>query len=340
MVDSNGRNSEGRYCMRIRKPCNLITLYADRPHKIVASSPELRLIEFVSCGDTAAAMDLFSEKKLFGDIPCAIDTPYGRFEGLKGVREFAEGWLDVFEAESAYVTPVIQTRANGRVVTELVVNFIVDQEINQVPMFVVGDLRTQNTLDEVRIYCHYSFVPHLQAYREPIFKAEHLEMGNPVLLTGAVREYYEALHIMPAADIKRIMACIAPDCKYGGYAPCDDSHKPATTTTEVRAKFERLVEYIPRCVGIRFETIIDDGTNCVIEWVHVVSKEGQQERARIAMSGIAAYERNAQGLLCGIRICDYAGAERTIDWSKLNITEAEAQKVNFVERFPEGVGNQ
>ena len=58
------------------------------------------------------------------------------------------------------------------------------------------------------------------------------------------------------------------------------------------------------------------------------------------MSGVAAYERGDDGLLCAIRICDYAGYERTIDWSQLAWTKAEAQEVNFVEVFPTGVGEK
>jgi hypothetical protein len=51
------------------------------------------------------------------------------------------------------------------------------------------------------------------------------------------------------------------------------------------------------------------------------------------MSGIAAYERGDDGLLCSIRISDYAGMEGTIDWTKLPVTKEEAEQVNFVEAF-------
>lgn len=91
---------------------------------------------------------------------------------------------------------------------------------------------------------------------------------------------------------------------------------------------------------MRYETIIDDGRTCVIEWVHIVSRAGQEERARIAISGVSAYERGDDGLLCSIRICDYAGLERTIDWTKTPVTKEEAQKINFVEEFPAGVGRK
>ena len=59
----------------------------------------------------------------------------------------------------------------------------------------------------------------------------------------------------------------------------------------------------------RYETIIDDGKTCVIEWCHIVSKQGQQKRNRIAMSGCSAYTRNDEGYLCSVRISDYAGHE-------------------------------
>ncbi len=326
--------------MKIRNTCSLAKLYSGSHRPILETSPELKFMYAICNMDFETALGLFEEKKLFGNVPSAVDSPYGRFEGLAGIRSFAEGWLSAFQAQQAFVTPMIQTRANGRSVTELVVNFVVDGEINQVPMFVVGDLRTQDTLDEVRLYCHHTYVPGLQAYRKPIFMSAHLEMGDPGLLTGAVREYYEALHHVPSVDVERILACMIPNCKFGGYEPADANHAIAETPEALRRKFELMAEYIPRCVGMRYETIIDNGTTCVIEWVHVVSKAGQEERARIALSGISAYERGKDGLLSAIRISDYAGYERTIDWTKTLITEAQAKAINFVETFPAGVGRK
>ena len=326
--------------LKIRKSSALARLYQGPRHPIRDDFAELRLLRAACTRDTETALSLFCEHKLFGGTLCAIDTPYRRYEGLAGVRAFVEEWLDVFHGESAEVIPVMQTRANGRSVTEAQVRFVVDGEMEEAPFFVVADLRTPTTLDEVRIYTHCSFVPGLQAYRKPIFQSAHLEMGDPGLLTGAVREYYEALHCVPRADVDRIMDSIGDDCRFGGYEPDDGAHPPALTREEIRAKYEMMANYIPRCVGMRYETIIDDGCTCVIEWVHIVSRAGREERGRIALSGIAAYERGSDGRLCSIRICDYAGLERTIDWSKLPITLEEAQAVNFVETFPRGVGRK
>ena len=326
--------------VEIRKSCGLARLYKGPQHPINETYAELCLVRAACVGDEETAVSLFCEKKLFGDSRCAIDTPYGRFEGLEGVREFVKTWLSTFHAQRAKVIPVIQTRANGRSVTELQVDFEVDGKIEQVPFFVVADLRTQSTLDEVRMYCHCSFVPDLQAYRKPMFQPAHLEMGDPSLLTGAVREYYEALHHVPSADVDRIVSCMGDGCKFGGYEP-EETHEETVETKEaIRKKFEFMSSYIPRCVGMRYETIIDDGRTCVIEWVHIVSRAGHEERARVALSGIAAYERGEDGLLCSIRISDYAGLERTIDWTKTPVTKEEAQAINFVEIFPAGVGRK
>ena len=324
--------------MEYRKTCSLARLYKGPQHPIRNDYAELRLMKACAVGDENAAVSLFEETKLFGNKKSAIDAPYGRYEGLQGVREFAGTFLTRFHAESAEVIPVIQTRAGGRSVTEMQIEFVVDGMLEQVPMFVVADLRTQDTLDEVRIYCHCSFVPGLQAYRKPMFKPAHLEMGDPMLLTGAVREYYEALHHVPSVDVERILNCMEEGALFGGYGPDQEGHKPATTMEEIRKEYEKMASYIPRCVGMRFETIIDDGINGIIEWVHIVSRAGQEERNRIALSGIAAYERGKSGKLCSIRISDYAGLENTIDWSKTDTTKEEAQAVNFVEEFPAGVG--
>ena len=325
--------------MKIRKACQLERLYG-HSHPIRGKSPELLFMQAVCAGDVERALSFFREEKLFGGQKSAVDAPYGRFEGLEGVRTFARGWLERFDAQGATLVPVIQTIANGRVALEAVINFQVDGEIDQVPMFIVGDFRTPETLDEVRLYCHYTFVPRLQAYRAPIFQPAHLEAGDPGLLTGAVREYYESLHHCPAVDVERILACMSDDCVFGGYEPWGAASKPANTRAALRGAYEHMATYIPRCVGMRYETIIDDGRTCVIEWVHIASREGQERLGRIAMSGIAAYERNAEGLLCSIRISDYAGCEGTIDWAQLPLTREEAQRVNFVESFPTSVGNK
>lgn len=326
--------------MKIRKKCSLIDLYASPKHQILANSPEIQFMNAICGGLPEEAAALFRERKLFGNVPAVVDAPHGRFEGLTQIKQFAENWLDVFHAQSACVVPVIQTRANGRSVTEMVINFVVDGEIEQVPMFVIGDLRTADSLDEVRIYCHFSYIPGLTAYRRPMFTPAHLEMGDPGLLTGAVREYYEALHHVPHADVDRILGAMGENCKFGGYEPWGTQEHNAGGRKGLRETYEYMASYIPLCVGMRYETIIDDGTTCVIEWVHIVSEAGQKERGRVCLSGVAAYERGEDGLLCAIRISDYAGYERTIDWSKTPVSKEEAYQYNLVKEFPAGVGNK
>lgn len=324
--------------MKIRHACSLERLHA-RPERVIRlDSPEVRFMQAACGGDTESAVACFRERKLFGHAPSAVDAPYGRFEGLDGIRAFTQGWLSTFHAQGADMVPVIQTRANGRSITEAVIRFVVDGEINEVPMFIVGDLRTADSLDEVRLYCHCSYVPGQTAYRKPMFRSAHLEMGDPGLLTGAMREYYEALHHVPGTDVDRIMSVMGEGCLFGGYEPAgaavQDDHSPES----LRRTFEGMNRYIPRCVGMRYETLTDDNTTAIIEWVHVVSRQGQEELSRIAISGISAYERGPDGLLCAIRICDYAGLERTIDWTKTPISKEEAMQINFVEAFPAGVG--
>lgn len=325
--------------MKIRQKCSLAVRHSNPKHIIQANSPELKFAVALCSGLTDEAVGYFREKKLFGNIPPVVNAPYGRFEGLEEIRKFAEGWLKQFNAQSASVQPVIQTRANGRSITEAVFNFVVDGEINQVPMFIVGDLRTPDSLDEIRMYTHYTYIPGCSAYRKPMFSSAHLEMGDPGLLTGAVREYYEALHHMPAVDVDRIMGVMGEGCIFAGYEPSKDVDLNAVhSQEELRGKFEFMRGYIPSGVGMRYETITDDNVTCVIEWVHILSDKGLNEIGRIAMSGIAAYERGEDGLLCAIRISDYAFGEKDIDWSKTPISKEEALKINRVKEFPEGVG--
>ena len=325
--------------MEIRNRAELTALYDKPQDGIVADSPELVLMQRIAGKDYDGAVSLFRDKRQFSDEPTVVDAPWGRFEGKDRIREFAEGFVNRFEADGLTVQPMFQTRSGGRSVTEIVLNFERDGMIDQVPMFVVADLGSRNTLEEVRFYCYFLFVPGLTPYRKPLFTPAHLEMGDPGLMTGAVKEYYTALHHMPSVDVERILRCMHPDCVFGGYG-LYTGQEPEKGTEALRRVYTGMASYIPKKVGMRYETLIDDGITGVIEWVHVISDMGREELGRIAMSGIAAYMRGEDGRLISIRICDYAWREKEIDWSKTGTTLEEAKKVHAVKEFPAGVGDK
>ena len=329
--------------MIIRHHSRLKEMCAGFVSPIKEDSPEILLMRFVCAGETEQACRLFGDRKQFGGLP-AVDAPYGRFEGAEGIRRFASGWLERFQAQTARVEPVCQTRAGGRSVTEMDVCFEADGAVEEVPMFVVGDLREEGMMDEVRIYCNFTRVPGLTPYRKPIFRSAHLEMGDPNLLTGAFREYYEALHHVPKLDVERIIASMGDECVFGGYEPVTEETKaeeeaaPMDRETLTRI-YTDMSNHIPRWVGMRYETLTDNGITAVIEWQHIVTDMGVEEAGRVCMSAISAYSRGRDGRLCSIRICDYAGFERTIDWSKTPISREEAYAINRVRVFPAGVGS-
>lgn len=325
--------------MKIRHYSEMEKLYAGT-HTIREDSPELRFLRAACAGEETAALAFFSETKLFGGPP-VVDTPYERFEGLSGIRSFVKGWNARFHASESFAVPCIQTIANGRVALEASVNFVVDGEINQVPMCLIADFRTPETLDEVRIYFHFSMVPGLTPYRKPMFQPAHLEMGDPGLLTGAVREYYEALHHQPAVDVEKILGSMGERMSMGGYQYYDPARFPngyEMTRADIRAVFTRMQPYIPSGIIMRYETLIDDGKTCMIEWVHIVSRHGQENYNRISLSCIAAYERGPDGKLCSVRIMDYAGHEREIDWNETPVSYEEAKCLNFIEEMVPGCG--
>lgn len=320
----------------IRRKVELYTLYNAPQPGILENSPELKMIRCIAEGKPEEAAALFPEHKQFSDKPPVVDAPYGRFEGKDQILDFTNGFVKRFHADSLTILPMFQTRSGGRSVTEFVLGFEVDGMIDQVPMYVVADLCAGNMMEEARLYCHASFVPDLTPYRKPLFPSAHLEMGDPGLLTGAMREYYTALHHVPFVDVDRILACMHPNCIFGGYGV--DKGQQETTPEIMRSIYEGLATYIPSKVGMRYETLIDDGITGVIEWVHVISDAGRNDLGRIAMSGISSYMRGEDGRLISIRISDYAGMEKYIDWSKTGTTKEEALKVNAVKEFPAGVG--
>ena len=323
----------------VRKQCSLERLYRDMIEEVDVSSPDMLFVNALCAGRADEVVGLFREKKMFWNEPPAVDAPYERFEGLDGIRRFAEGFTARFNADAVSFTPVFQTKGGGRVALEGVFKFVVDGAIEEVPFFVVADLRTPKLLEEVRMYTNYTFVPGLTPYRKPIFKSAHYEMGDPGLLTGAMKAYYEALHHAPYCKADDVHAAFAEECIVGGY---DSWGAPVKTKEEMSKEAHSfgngLAGYIPACVGMRYETIIDNGKTCVIEWCHIISKQGQEKHNRIAMSACSAYTRNDEGYLCSVRICDYAWHEGEIDWTKTPVSKEEACSINVIDEFPAGCG--
>ena len=316
----------------------MMELYKEPQKGILENSPELCFIREVCKGDTPKAISYFPERKQFTEKPVVVDTPYQRFEGREELEAFSNGFLSRFQADKARVIPMFQTRAGGRSVSEVVIEFEDADEIRQVPMFLVADLGAYQKVEELRIYCHSTYVPNLTPYRKPIFHAAHLEMGDPGLLTGAVKEYYTALHHMPGVDVPRILACMHPSCVFGGYEPYGVIHPQGEDG--LLQSYTNMSKYIPFKVAMRYETLTDDGITGVIEWVHIISDQGRNDLGRIALSGIAAYQRGEDGRLISIRISDYAGYEKQIDWTRAGIIKEEAEAINAVHEFPAGVGRK
>lgn len=98
----------------------LAELYAGPHHPIDLDSPELRFLGGICERRVGVVDELFFETKLFRNLPSAVDAPFGRYEGLEGIRRFVEDLYARLEAERLSFTPVVQTRAKGRVVSELV----------------------------------------------------------------------------------------------------------------------------------------------------------------------------------------------------------------------------
>lgn len=159
--------------MNIRRMAELYALYKAPQAGIVQDTPELMLMRRIAGGRPDDALELFRDRRQFTEAPPVVDAPWGRFEGKERIRSFAEGFVKRFDAVGLTVLPMFQTRSGGRSVTEAVLNFEVDGMIDQVPMFVVADLGSRGTLEEVRLYCHSSFVPGLTPYRRPLFTPAH-----------------------------------------------------------------------------------------------------------------------------------------------------------------------
>ena len=83
----------------VRKACTLERLYRDMTQDIRKDTPDIAFVNELCAGASDDVVGLFREKKLFWDEAPAVDTPYDRFEGLEGIRSFADGFLAKFNAQ-------------------------------------------------------------------------------------------------------------------------------------------------------------------------------------------------------------------------------------------------
>ncbi|MDR1558637.1 MAG: hypothetical protein LBS84_02860 [Clostridiales bacterium] len=292
--------------------------YFDPDNVILESSAEYRFINYLCRKQVDKAMALFEENQQFGGVRSAVDAPMGRFEGLNEIRDFAENWLNYAEAEDAWPSPVIQTRAGGRSCTEFMINYKLRDydKVLSVPMFVIGDLRAGGKLDELRIYFFFKWLPNIGPYRHRIFKPSFNKPIETPLLTGVMREYIDCLsHLDPDEEMRRMKNMFSEDVVYGG-------SRPSVFSKVIRGKEEVIEKYFtfiqPKALEergyVRFEAITDDGVTCVCEWVGTYPSNDLTKG--LQQSGCASYTRDKKtGLLKGIRIIDNARFQDTIDWS-------------------------
>ena len=86
----SGNNNDKVAELPVRKPCNLERLYEGMERgDILEDTPDMLFAKALSAGRVDEVVGLFREKKMFWDELPAVDTPYGRFEGLEGIRDFA-----------------------------------------------------------------------------------------------------------------------------------------------------------------------------------------------------------------------------------------------------------
>ena len=277
-----------------------------RPARLIdTASPELRLLEGLTRCDGELAASAVEPARQWGGL-AQVETPFGVFTGKEGARALADGFAALFRAIALRVTPVAQTRAGGRSVSEVVLDGTSADGPVAIPVTIVADLHPAGTLEGARLYFFYRWATGLQPYRAPIYSSRHASSAEFPLLTGAVRRYYELLNLDdPQTATNGILETLAPGFRYGGYRP-DDSEPLIDNLDQVRGVYTAICSGIPSEQIIRFETITDDGITCAVEWTSVITKRGR-DKGIASQAGFAAYERSSDGLLRAIRINDNLG---------------------------------
>lgn len=162
----------------------------------------------------------------------------------------------------------------------------------------------------------YQYMPGLDAWRRPIYRPTALQPASYALFTDVVRHYYEQLHNPNSEEaLVLILDMASENVRYGGYRPADV--EPIGIGKAIfQRHYEGITSGIPKHQTIRFETIVDDGVNCLVEWTSVIHPSGVA-LGIVSQAGMAAYERDAGGQLASVRICDNLGFEAQIDRSRI-----------------------
>ncbi len=293
--------------------------YHNPSNIILANSPELAFMNAICERDIDKAMSFFQETQQYGGEKSSVDAPQGRFEGLDEIRSFCENWLEYARADSSYVVPVVQTRSGGRSCTEMMVHYHYKDYKKELkfPICVVGDLRGNGMLDEIRIYFFFKWLPGLSPYRHRIFRPSHDAQAELNSMCNVIREYSDALACLHMeGGMERMLNTMDDDIIYGGYRP-ESISGIIRGKTIVEKKYESFIN-MPQI--IRFESIIDDGKTSVCEWVGVRRADYVGERIPLLQSGVGIYDRDMiTGKLKAVRIIDNFRFEKEIDWDKVKI---------------------
>lgn len=293
----------------------LTTVFLDqikRTKEIDEGSPELIFLKAVCAGDRDIR-ECFANSTASGRS-VVLDAPNGRYEGRDAIQAYANNWFAMASATSAEVHPVVQTKAGNRSVSEVEIWFYHgDALINRIPMAVHVDLSVDRKITGMRLYYFYKYIEGTSAYRKPIFKPQFNAMASTATMTDIIRYYYEQLHNPVSHEAcKRIVDMAADDIFFGGYRPSEYQEPCMCKDEAFVAHYKEITGFIPSQQYIRFETIVDDGTTCVVEWTSIITKAGLEAGA-VSQAGMAAYDRNEAGKLSSIRICDNLGYEEAIN---------------------------
>jgi hypothetical protein len=202
---------------------------------------------------------------------------------IKGARAFADyvtdsaAWIAERNVEVEEVQRVI-TEPRG--FEEVVLHFDGDAGRISVPLALVADHRSEDRLDEVRLYFSRWALTGRHETRPPL-----LQHDPDLRAADVVAEHQQAL---AAGDVDAIVATFGPD----GYV-----REPAGGTHQGRDALRAFY------AGRRFTpepcALVDDGRSCALEY--------NVERGGVPQAGVAVFVREPGARLAAARLYDDAG---------------------------------
>jgi hypothetical protein len=244
------------------------------------NAPELTLLQALFAADAETAASAFAGAPSV-DVPRA-----GKVMGAEALADLAKAWPGMFGVPpGTELTSRKRVAADGRAVSEVLVEVSGPQGEVRLPVAIMGELDEAGLLTHARVYYAEWWVTGQHGFRAtPFARAADERVGRAEDMPDVNADYFAAVS---AWDMDAVMRTFGSRA-YIEFGP---------RQIDERERIGKLYEtFFGNEVRLLFSTITDDGDTMVLEW----TSGGPEPRE----SGLAAYARDADGRIGSIHMYD------------------------------------